>query len=237
MNPLMLIPTLAAGALIYEGRVHAPDAAASAPPLYTYERRIAVGDDGLLDAAHITRDAQGATLIVEAARVTPAYALRRFEADNRQQRYRGTVTVSDDGRRLHYELLRDNGTRTRADERIDAPAVSGPSLHGFILQHWDALAAGAKLPVRMVVLDKTTSYGFTIRRHQAADAEGRRAFSVTPSNWLLRFAIAPLVVTFDERTRQVVRYDGRVPPQRIVEGRALAFDARVDYRAHAPAYR
>jgi hypothetical protein len=234
MSSLLLIPTLAAaGALIYEGRVYASDAAA---PLFTYERRVSTFDDGL-EAAHLTRDAAGATLIVEAARVTPTYALRRFEADNRQQGYRGSVVVSDDGRRLHYELQRDDGTRRSADERIDAPAVSGPSLHGLILQHWDTLTGCGALPVRMLVLDKTTSYGFTIRHERARSGAGRTAFSVTPTNWLLRFAIAPLVVTFDERTRQVVRYDGRVPPQRSVDGRSRPFDARVEYAARAPAYR
>lgn len=235
MNPLPLLTTLAAGALIYEGRVYAPDAGAA--PLFTYERRVHAGEEGSLEATHLTRDAHGATVVVESARVTTAYALRRFEADNRQQGYRSTVTVSDDGRRLHYDLRRDDGSRATTDERISAPAVAGPSLHGFILQHWDALAAGQALPVRMVVPDKTTSYGFTIRQHRAGAGERTASFSVTPTNWLLRFAIAPLVVTFDRDTRQVVRYQGRVPPQRMVDGRSRAFDARVEYTPHAPAYR
>jgi hypothetical protein len=45
------------------------------------------------------------------------------------------------------------------------------------------------------------------------------------------------VVTFDPRTRQVVRYEGRVPPLRVADGQPRDFDARVDYTMVAPAYR
>jgi hypothetical protein len=39
------------------------------------------------------------------------------------------------------------------------------------------------------------------------------------------------------RRRVRVRYEGRVPPQRVEHGTVRAFDARVEYTAHAPAYR
>lgn len=232
MNPLLLIPALVAAPPVYEGQVHAPGQ--DGGPLFTYERRVRLTDEGL-EAAHVTRDAAGRTVVIEAARLTPAYALRRFEVDQRQQGFRGSVTVSDDGRRLHYELQHDDGTRRTADEGIDAPAVAGPSLHGFI-QRGDALLAGRALRVRMPVLERRASYGFVIRRHAVAP-DGAQAFSVTPTNWLLRLALAPLQVTFDARTRQVLRYDGRVPPLHVVDGRARPLDAHVTYTARAPAYR
>ena len=78
----------------------------------------------------------------------------------------------------------------------------------------------------MIVLAKSTTYGFRIRLH-SSDAE-RTAFSVTPTNWLVRFAVAPLMVAFDPVTRHVLRYEGRVPPLRVHNGRAREFDARVD---------
>lgn len=62
-------------------------------------------------------------------------------------------------------------------------------------------------------------------------------FSVTPSNLLLRLAIAPLSITFDTATRHVVRYEGREPPMQSAGGTLRALDARVAYAMGAPAYR
>jgi hypothetical protein len=237
MTPTLLALTLAttttAAVPIYEGRVFVPTAAPEAAPLFTYERQVAATADGLL-AAHLTRDARGTTIIEESAQMTPQYALRRFDADNRQQGYRGSATVSADGRRIDMRLLRD-GRWTQASEAVNAPVVAGPSLHGFMLQHWHRLLAGETVPVRMIVIDKTTTYGFRIRLH-ARDGE-RTVFSLTPANGLLRLAVAPLTVAFDNTTRQVLRYEGRVPPQRVEGGRSRAFDARVEYTMKAPAYR
>jgi hypothetical protein len=233
----MYTPTilaLAAAALpIYEGRVYQTSSAGAARPAFVYERRVVIGDDGDIRASHLTREpGKRAIVIDETAHVTSAYTLRRFVADNRQQGYRGRVSVSVDGRRLDYELRRDDGRVVRKSEAIDAPAVAGPSLHGFILQHWDPLVSGEKVNVRMIVLGKTATYGFRIALH--SQGGGRTAFSVTPTNWLVRLALAPLTVAFDTRTRHVLRYEGRVPPLLVVNGKAREFDARVDYTMQSP---
>ncbi len=197
----------AAGELIYRGAVfdqHEP----RAPALFSYERRVGPHAKGQ-SAAHITHAPNGDVIIVEEAEFGPGYALQRFDATNRQLGYSGSVVLSNDGRRLDYRLLQD-GVVTSATEDVSDPVVSGPSLHGFILQHWDALARGERLPVRMIVMAKTQTYGFDIRR--ADTKAGRTSFSITPSNWLVRLALKPLTVTFDSATRNVVRYEGRVPP-------------------------
>jgi hypothetical protein len=128
-----------------------------------------------------------------------------------------------------------DGRWTHASEAVSAPVVAGPSLHGFMLHHWDRLLAGDTVPVRMIVMEKKTTYGFRIRLH-SRNAE-RTVFSVMPTNWLLRLAVAPLAVSFDNTTRQVLRYEGRVPPQLVEGGRSRAFDARVDYTMKVAAYR
>jgi hypothetical protein len=222
-----------AGAWVYDGVVH-PLAAPSGPALFSYQRRVQPAGDGLV-ASHLTRDRQGQVLIVEAATVSADYRLRRFEAVNRQLDSSGSVEASDDGRQLHYRLA--EGSRVRsASEVINAPAVTGPSLHGHILQHWDMLSAGRVQAVRFVVLSRLESIPFEIRRDDAAEA-GRRAFTITPARWWLRLAIRPLRVEFDEATRQVRRYEGRVPPMQQVDGQLKPLDARVDYPRHAPIYR
>ncbi len=222
-----------AGHLIYRGSVAAPAARAGAP-LFSYERRVADAGAGLSAASHITRDAGGQVLISESAQFDAAYSLRRFDAVNRQQGYSGSAVLSADGHELQYRVQIDGRLRT-ANERTGAALVSGPSLHGFILRHWDRLAAGDELPVRMIVLKEMTTYGFQIRRSSVS--AGQTSFSITPSSWLVRLAVAPLSVTFDNQSRHVVRYEGRVPPMLERNGKLAALDARVDYEALAQHYR
>lgn len=218
--------------LIYEGAVYDLQGRDSAP-LFRYERRV-VADGTGLEATHITRDRGGELAVSETARVTPDYALRRFEAVSRQLGTRGSVEVAEAGRRLDYRLEQGGAARTRS-ERIDQPVVSGPSLHGFLLQHWDRLAAGETLRVRMIVLAKLRTYGFEIRH--AGSRAGVTSFELVPGHWLLRLVLAPLVVAFDTATRHVVRYQGRVPPLRCSGRRLVPLDARVDYTMRAAAYR
>jgi hypothetical protein len=221
-----------AGEWVYDGIVQ-PLAGPAPAPLFSYQRRVQPAGDGLV-ASHVTRNPQGQVVIVESATLSADYRLRGFEAVNRQLGSSGSVEASPDGRQLHYRLVEGGRVRS-ASEAIDAPAVTGPSLHGHILRHWDALSAGRVQAVRFVVLSRLESIPFEIRRAEAEP--GRRAFTITPARWWLRLAIKPLRVEFDETTRQVRRYEGRVPPMQEVDGRLKALDARVDYPRHASIYR
>lgn len=223
----------AAGDRVYRGDVFAQTPGA-AKVLFQYERRVYAIANGLR-ACHITSDTRGKALIVQAATVSPDYTLQRLDIANRQAGNSGSAVVSADGRHVEYTLHQADAVKT-GREAIGHALVSGPSLHGFVLRHWDVLVGGASVPVRMVVLDALKSYRFDIRLACQRDV-GQATFSITPSSWLVRLAIAPLQVTFDNATRHVLRYEGRVPPMREVDGKLKALDARVVYTDHALRYR
>jgi hypothetical protein len=221
-----------AGALIYRGTVSALNRSTS-ETLYTYERRAEKNAQGSL-AAHLTSDLQGDLLIVEAAQSSPTYDLQRFDAINKQLGYSGSVVVSANGHRLDYHL-NENGKISTATEDIADPAVSGPQMFGLILTHWPLLKAGKTLPVRMIVLKAKTTYGFDIRMEK--EVNGQATFTVIPSSFLIRMAIAPMRVVFDVPSSTVVRYEGRVPPMELVAGKFKDLDARVDYKSIETSYR
>lgn len=222
-----------AGERLYVGTVYAQPAGAEA--LYTYERRVQrAAGDGAAAATHVTRTPAGEVVIAERATFDADYRLRSFDTNNAQGHFSGQVRVSDDGRQLDYSVVR-NGRHEQARETVTAPPVTGPSLHGFIARHRELLAQGGSLPVRMIVMPELRSYGFEIRR--AGVTADTVAYTVTPSSWLVRLAIDPLVVTFDRETRNIVRYEGRVPPMRWDGARWRNLDARVEYALDVPVYR
>jgi hypothetical protein len=231
LEKLRLAPE-SAGVLIYRGETFA-QRLPSGPALYRYERRVVSAVDGLT-ASHLTRDPTGRLILAESSSMSQQYRLQRFEVLNQQQGFSGLVVVSHDGRHLTYEL-NDNGNVSTTSEAVSEPVVSGPSLFGFILAHWDSLQAGATIPVRMIVIQEKTTYGFDLKFERLVDRQA--SFTITPSSFLIRLAVAPLRVVFDASTRHPIRYEGRVPPMENVAGKLKALDARVDYTPISSAYR
>lgn len=231
LEALRLAPE-SAGALVYRGDTFAQRTPAGAP-LYRYERRVLTAPTGLA-ASHITSDSAGNVVIVESALVSPTYEVQRFEVANRQTGVTGAVHISHNGHHLEY-TLNDKGKASTASEDVSDPVVCGPSLFGFILQNWGPLTGGATIPVRMLVIQDKTSYGFNLKFEKLLN--GQASFTLTPGNFLIRMAIAPLRVVFDASTKTVLRYEGRVPPMENVSGKLKDLDARVEYTAMALAYR
>lgn len=221
-----------AGALVYRGDTFARRTPAG-PPLYRYERRIVTGPTGQT-ARHITRDAAGTVIIMESSVATSTQDLQRCDVIDRQSGFTGSVELSLDGRQLAYERHR-NGLVSKGSETVSDPVLCGPSMFGFVLRHWDPLAAGAVLPVRLVSIKDSTTYGFDLRFEKRAD--GLASFTFTPTHFLIRLVFAPLRVSFDAETRMPVRYEGRVPPMESVAGKLADLDARVEYTPVAAAYR
>lgn len=220
-----------AGTLIYQGTVFALRGP-GADTLYRYERRVRTTPSGI-SVTHATRDPAGALIIDESAQLSEVYGFQRFDASNAQTGISGSVTASRSGRHLEY-TLNDNGRVSTASEDVQDPVVTGPSLHGFIRQHWAVLTAGQPIRVRMIVLDRKSSYAFDIRMLRQAD--GQTSFISTPSSVFVRLAIKPLVVVFTDAARSLVRYEGRVPPRQVMDGKLKDLDARVEYRMVAAAY-
>jgi hypothetical protein len=220
------------GALVYRGstfalRVPSPD------PLFRYERRVLNGPNGTT-ASNVTSDLKGRVIIIESASVSAHYEIHRFEALNLQAGFTGSVQISNNGRHLEYEL-NDNGKVTVASEDVFDPVISGPSMFGFILRHSEQLKAGTTMPVRMLVLKDKTTYGFDLKFEKKSNDQV--SFTLTPSSFLIRTAVAPLRVVFDANTKLPVRYEGRVPPMENVLGKLKDLDARVEYTMVAPIYR
>jgi hypothetical protein len=221
-----------AGELIYRGATFAQKLAGP-EPLFRYERRLNTVPTGF-EATHLTRDPAQQLVVAESAQFNAVYHLQRFSVQNQQLGYSGLVQVSSDGRHLRYGL-NDKGVVSTAEESIDVPAVSGPSLFGFILAHGPELAAGKTIPVRFIVMKEKQTYGFDIRQEWAT--KGQVMYSITASSWLVRPFVATMRVTFDVGNKSWVRYEGRVPPMQTIAGKLAELDARVDYTAVALTYR
>lgn len=204
------------GTLVYRGSVFAPDDPGK--PRMIYERRVRAGD--LPESVHLTRWPSGEPMLLHRATHSDAYEVSAFDVLSAQTGISGEMHVDDS--RVCFSVTTNGRTQTRSEPRRE-PVVVGPTLFGVALLHWDALVAGEPVPLRFAVVERLRTYAFTLR-HLDSDAETTR-FELRADRRLVRATVPPMVITFDTRTRRVVRYEGRVPPK----DRGRDLDARVEY--------
>ncbi|MFT4624568.1 MAG: hypothetical protein ACI8PZ_003227 [Myxococcota bacterium] len=212
----------ALGTLIYNGDVRPQGA--DAEGAFRYERWVRDTGAGNV-STHLTYDLAGDGVVLHQATHDAAYTLTRFEELHGQTGLVGSVEVHPGGE-LSIEVTVD-GETTRATEGPGAPVHAGPTLFGYVLNHWDGLVAGESLPLRFPVLSDARTYGFQVRLDHA-DRE-HTVFRMDATHLLVRAVVPTMRLTFATETREPVRYEGSVPPLLDDDGRLRAFQARVDY--------
>ncbi|MDP1919510.1 MAG: hypothetical protein Q8L14_24880 [Myxococcales bacterium] len=203
----------------------------SEQPTFIYERRVDAQAAAVV-STHITREPSGAIAIVESATHSADYALADYTLFANQLGQTGSIHVTPE--QVTFTLGTEQGSKTQTEQNT-GPVVVGPTLVGFVVRRLDALQAGKALDVRFAVLDRLETIGFTLK---AIDApEGQARVKMSASNFIFALAIDPIIFTFDRATGKLVRLEGRVPPK-VRSGNTWAdFDARVEYRFVADAYR
>jgi hypothetical protein len=218
------------GNQVYEGRVHALDSRPA--PLFRYERRVQTVQQDVV-STHVTYDPTGAVVVIQSAAHTPKYELVRADLIHGQTGVTASAEVA--ARNIVFTSNQGGRISTRSEQLRD-PVVSGPTLFGYILAHWDELTRGASLPVRFAVLERNETIGFTLELVESS-TQGRTVIRMKPSSLLVRMAISPTFFEFETATRKILEYTGRVPPLESVNGRLQTLDARVTYGFVAPDFR
>jgi len=214
-----------AGILIYEGSVFS---VGEATHLFVYERRVKSIPNGFA-ATHITRDLGHNVILAQTANYTPNYQLHSFEYTNWQANYRATLQIKDS--QLFFQLTDKMGHISVNVEKLNESIVVGPTLFGFIREHWNDFSKGSPISVRFAAPELKQTFGFEIRKIQ--DTASLTRFEMKPTNWILRLAMNPFIFDFDPKNQSIITYTGRVPPMRTIDGKLKEFEARVTYVHHA----
>lgn len=216
------------GTLIYDGDVFAADD--SVTPRFRYQRRVRVDGAGQV-STHLTRGARDPAVLIQlAATHDLAFALFQLTQIDVQSGVVGHARMLD-AHHLAFERRTGDHVRTRV-ETVREPVVVGPTLFGYALAHWEVLLEGRVLRVRFASIDLLRTFGFELRLLERDEATTVLSFRARDP--LVRAAVPPMRLVFDSTTREIIRYEGRVPPKLAVRGRLRALDARVEYRFDAP---
>lgn len=190
--------------------------------LYNYSHETKVEGEKRI-VKNIFTSPEGAEVVVEDVEFDGA-RLKSYRQQQKQVGADGKVEVQGD--RLVFTLAKGGSSSTASEARKDNFVV-GPSLIPFLLERWEAVAAGKPIDVRFAVVDRKETLGFTLKKQKEIDRGGRRAFVVRmkPTSFVIAALVDPLYFTLDAETGRLLELEGRVLPKKKVGEKWADLDA------------
>jgi hypothetical protein len=136
--------------------------------------------------------------------------------------------------------FRDSTRAPLKEKRLEVPepCVVNGGVGLYIKENWDALKSGKKLLFNMVVPARLDFYRFMAyvdpeKTLPSGEAAGRKnqAIIIEPQNYILRKLLPTIVMTYDEATRRLIRYQGIV---NVADAKGRSLRVRVDYPGLGP---
>lgn len=89
--------------------------------------------------------------------------------------------------------------------------VIDAGFHPFIQEHWQSLLEGKKFDVDYVVPSKKATFGFRFGTDTCLEntKDGSVCFSLSPTSWVVKMAVEPIVVAYEENSKKLIRFTGR----------------------------
>lgn len=169
----------------------------------------------------------GKPVAVETAEFT-AGRLQKYEQKQLQLNATGKIEVKDGKVNFTYE--KDGQTKT-ASEKLKDNFVVGPSLVGYVEGQWAKIIKGDDVDVRLGVVDRRETVGFTFRKVKETDYHGQKAVVVKmkPTSFVIAALVDPLLFTFTADGTRVLELDGRTIPKRADGGKFKDLDVITVY--------
>ena len=143
----------------------------------------------------------------------------------------GISRVSADGIDMFKES-REKGRQSATIKKSQQMAADA-GFHAFIVANMAALVAGKTVPFKFGVAGQLDSYNFRARKIGDTEFEGRPAIrlQIEPDS-LLRFAVDPLVLTYDPASKRLLEYRGVSNVINPTTGKA--YNVRIVYTSKPP---
>ncbi len=148
-----------------------------------------------------------------------------------QQLQLGTVgKIEIKGAQVEFSYGKPGETKTSTEKLKDNFVVTA-SLVAYVQRNWDVLSKGDALNIRLGVVDRRETVGFTLKKEKDVDWNGKKAVRVRmkPTSFLISALVDPLHFTFQADGSRLLELEGRVTPKREKDGKFRDFDAVTIY--------
>jgi hypothetical protein len=131
-----------------------------------------------------------------------------------------------------FKQTREHGRRSASVARTPGMAADS-GFHSLIYDHLPELLEGRTLEFRFAVAGRLDAYRFRVRKIGTTRFEGSQAVQLKAEpDSLLRWLVAPLILTYDPQTRRLLEYRGVSNILNPATGEA--YNARIDYYRTPP---
>ena len=178
-----------------------------------YYIRYAADVDGNHKITHVTFSKDDKKLVVQSSNQDKEESLVSYDEVHLQKNYLGTIKVDKNKVKI---IKIENGEIESNTEELGYPVVVGPTLFGYIQNHWSELLAGDRLKIKFGLIERLETFGFDV--YMKSTNELSTTIILTPSNFLMKLFVDDLEVDFDTKSKRVKRYKGPVPQYDDSEG-------------------
>lgn len=197
--------------------------------LYTESHKISLGPQGAYQKSTVQYKDPNGVLI--------AYKTLNFQTDFLQPELR--FADERDGASIqvqnHKDYL-DFLTKEREEYKLKKVDISkkktsivDAGFDRFVVENWDALVTGKKLPFEFFALTRGEYITFNIKRRALSDEY--LDLEITPNNWLIKVLMKPIQLRYDRSSRLLKEFKG-VTNIRAMTDQGLSDDnyrARIQY--------
>jgi hypothetical protein len=201
--------------------------------LYTEHHRIFKNDLGEYVKGKVEyRDAEGELIAVKELSFSSMQTLPELRFDDLRTR-NGFETKNELAeKKSRVRLVSQEGSSIEINSvEIDKPgrSVVDAGFDLFVLNNWEALLKGEKVRLDFLALTRASFYGFYLKTQSVADEQV--VIELKPSSFFLNMLIDPIVLTYDLKTKRLLRFQGLTNIEKVINGKAKGenYLARIEY--------
>jgi len=199
--------------------------------LFTYKQEIETKEDGRILTNTFYDNSDGSIAAIETIEFAKAgndEVLRRYNMKQKQLNAEGTIELKDG--KAHFTYTKDGKTKT-ATEKAAENFVVGSSALPYLRKHWDKIAKGEKVQVRLGVVDRLETVGFEFFRDRETEINGQKVYvlKMKPSSFIIAAIVNPLYWYVTADGQRLLEINGRSQVKRKVNGAWKDFDAVTVY--------
>ena len=187
-----LVPSVFAGAETVRGKVEREGVL-----LFTYER---VAKDGNVHQSYF--DPAGKRVSEEAVSLQ-GDEVQTYTFEDFRRGLKGKMERK--ASEIHWEFT-ENGETRHDKSGVESHLTVGPVMLRFVEKHWDELLKGETISIRLAVLDRMETVGFTMK-HDATQS-GTVRMSMVATSFFIRLIAPRVEFDFDLNTKKLKQVRG-----------------------------
>jgi hypothetical protein len=120
------------------------------------------------------------------------------------------VRPTENNKRLQISYRAEEGNRTR-EKTINRPddVVIDAGFNHYVRQKWDDLVSGKTVEFSYLAPSRLRTYSFKAEAVRCeGDKDSTSCFIIAPDVWYLNIALDPIVLTYDNSSRELISFAG-----------------------------